>query len=511
MILHTDDYRERVLGCWMGKNIGGTLGAPMEWKRQLNDVTFYQQDLKGEPLPNDDLDIQLLWLLALEEKGIDIDARVLAEYYLSFLTPHWAEYGISKTHMRAGLPAPLCSAYENCFKDSCGSYIRSEIWACLAPGCPEVATRYAYEDSILDHGNGEGLYAEIFVAAMESAAFAFAGTPATAEADANRLIDIGLSYIPADCGVARAVRRVRECRRDGLSWQEARDTTLRECRGGTLPFGSICQEDIDKGFREGPIGYDVPSNIAMLLIGWLYGEGDFDRTICITVNCGEDTDCTAATIGSLWGLLYGLDGIPEKWKAPIGTGIKTIVLDICDLNGVPGDIYDLTRRVERLARAVTLLKCPGVTLSDTQATDLSGCTDESLMARCPAKTLYDNLLGPVFRGDMFDVAVSYPDGPYITDGQPAAVEVRILNKHAHALPLCLKWYADPEYVIAPHRTGRFFKGKWWTDEGYVHRFTITAEQVPAGLCRFVLELTVEGRPTVMLIPIVLSNRNLFVP
>ena len=36
------------------------LGAPFEWKRQVNHVSFYTRDLKGEPLPNDDLDIQLL-------------------------------------------------------------------------------------------------------------------------------------------------------------------------------------------------------------------------------------------------------------------------------------------------------------------------------------------------------------------------------------------------------------------------------------------------------------------
>ena len=82
MIINEAEYRSKVLGCWMGKNIGGTLGAPFEWRRQVNDVSFYTQDLGGEPLPNDDLDIQLLWLVALEEKGIEIDAKTLAEYWV---------------------------------------------------------------------------------------------------------------------------------------------------------------------------------------------------------------------------------------------------------------------------------------------------------------------------------------------------------------------------------------------------------------------------------------------
>jgi len=29
----------------MGKNIGGTLGAPFEWIRQVNDVSYYTHDL----------------------------------------------------------------------------------------------------------------------------------------------------------------------------------------------------------------------------------------------------------------------------------------------------------------------------------------------------------------------------------------------------------------------------------------------------------------------------------
>jgi hypothetical protein len=108
MHINCDEYRKMVLGCWMGKNIGGTLGAPMEWRRQVNDVSFYTQELSGEPLPNDDLDIQLLWLLALEEQGVDLDAKTLGEYFLLHVTPHWSEYGMAKITARERTPP--CSA-----------------------------------------------------------------------------------------------------------------------------------------------------------------------------------------------------------------------------------------------------------------------------------------------------------------------------------------------------------------------------------------------------------------
>jgi len=198
--INKSEYRDKVLACWLGKNVGGTLGMPLEWKRQINNVSFYTQNLNGDPIPNDDLDIQLLWLVALEEQGIDIDAHVFCEYWNIYLTPHWMEYGISKSNMRLGMPAPLCGIFNNNFKHSCGAFIRSEIWACIAPGCPGLAVKYAYEDAIIDHGNGEGVYAEIFCAAVESAAFAVSGI--------RDLLDIGLSYIPKDCGIAKAVKAV---------------------------------------------------------------------------------------------------------------------------------------------------------------------------------------------------------------------------------------------------------------------------------------------------------------
>ena len=166
-----DDYRRRVLGCWMGKNIGGTLGAPFEFLRQTNDVSFYTQDLGGEPLPNDDLDLQLLWLIALEERGLDITAHTLGEYWCLYVTPHWSEYGTAKVNLRSGLPPPWSGTWGNDWRHSCGAFIRSEIWACIAPGLPDVAAGYAAEDAIVDHGDGEGTWGEVFFAALESAAW----------------------------------------------------------------------------------------------------------------------------------------------------------------------------------------------------------------------------------------------------------------------------------------------------------------------------------------------------
>ena len=62
-----EQLRDKILGCWAGKNVGGTLGGPFEGKLGPHNVTYYTQQLGGQPLPNDDLDLQLIWLAGIEK------------------------------------------------------------------------------------------------------------------------------------------------------------------------------------------------------------------------------------------------------------------------------------------------------------------------------------------------------------------------------------------------------------------------------------------------------------
>ena len=506
MILNRTEYLNKVAGCWMGKNIGGTLGAPFEWRRQVNRVSFYSQDLQGEPLPNDDLDIQLLWLVALEEQGVDIDAHLLSEYWLLYVTPHWAEYGNAKVNLRAGLLPPLSGTFNNPYKDSCGAFIRSEIWACIAPGSPQQAARYAYQDAIIDHGRGEGAYAEVFTAALESAAFVVYDIPA--------LVEIALSYIPAGCAVTGAVRLVQECYRSGQTWLEAHNQVLEQFRGSAFQNNplTVAPEDRARGFDQGKFGWDVPSNIGMLLIGLLYGEGDFARTLTTAVNCGEDTDCTGATAGSIFGILNGLDAIPERWKAPIGRKIKTACLNLGELgyfgNQLPADIDSLTGRTEQVARQVIDRFRLPVTLSDAP-TDLSDLQPAALQAGDLLDLLYANPNGPLFRFDFFDVGVDYGDSPEICDNTPKAITLTVTNKYKAQANLRLRWLAPEDWAITPGREGQFFiyVGKVDANPRRL-AFTLQAPHLTGGLVRLAVELSVDSRPQVMLVPITLVNGNI---
>lgn len=142
----------------------------LECKREVLDIKGFNSE-PGNPLPNDDLDLQLIWLLAVKENGPNINERLLGEYWQEYISPFWNEYGIGKANMARGLIPPLSGEYENEWKHSNGAWIRTEVWACLNPGLVEETIRYGYMDACVDHGKGDGTYATIFVAAMESCGF----------------------------------------------------------------------------------------------------------------------------------------------------------------------------------------------------------------------------------------------------------------------------------------------------------------------------------------------------
>ena len=301
MLLNRNYYLNKLKGCWVGKNIGGTIGGPYESSRTMLDVKGFSTP-KGEPLPNDDLDLQLVWLLAVEHRGIKaITPQVLAEYWLDFIPAVWNEYEIGKANLRLGLLPPYSGEYNNeKWKNSNGAWIRTEIWACLFPGKPDLAVRYAYYDACVDHGMGEGTFAAMFIAALESAAFF--------ESDIRKLIEKGLSYIPENCRVAQCVRLAIKLYDEKKDIVTARNT--------------IVESVSDMGW------FQAPGNIGFVILGLLYGEKDYKKSILTAVNCGDDTDCTAATVGSILGIIYGFNGIPQDWSEYVGDKIVSISINL---------------------------------------------------------------------------------------------------------------------------------------------------------------------------------------
>ena len=432
MALNRQEYIDKVKGCWLGKTIGGTLGAPMEWERAFNNVNFYLQDLRGTPVPNDDLDLQLIWLYALEYFGTGLTAADLGEFFLKFVTPSWAEYGMAKCNLADGILPPYSGIVGNTFKNSCGCYIRSEIWACIAPALPEAAVRYALKDASVDHGWGEGAFAEAFCAAMQASAFAVN--------DIRELLHIALGYIPANCRCAEAVLLAEKLYGDKLSLHDARDEMIRRFHSGY--HVSVSKEDEEKGLGGGEIGEEAPTNLGMIVLALLYGEGDFEKSVCYAVNCGEDTDCTAGTVGALFGILQGASALPEKWTAPIGENIVTMCIAQGEMP-VPKTVNELTDRVARIADCVLSENRRRFTFEPSAFT-----AGEKAALRCadPAP-FYRDADGIFYKLGMMNAYVKYPGGMQTSAGEEFTV--RFLFENPVNLPVSVEVELLPNAAAQP--------------------------------------------------------------
>ncbi len=310
------DLETRIQGCWLGKSIGGTLGLPAEGKMQRQNLTFYDPIPLSAP-PNDDLELQLVWLHLLEHGGRSLTRAEFAQAWIDHIHYMWDEYGRCRWNLRRGVSLESVGTFENPFHAAMGAPIRSEIWACLFPGNADSAAHYAALDASLDHGV-EGIAGEVLFAVMQSTV--------AAGKSLEEGIGLAMGYIPADCETARAIAFIRERYLSGMpEWDCWKELLTRH--------GS-------ENFTHAPL------NVALTLWALWYGAGDFEKSILLAVNAGYDTDCTAATVGATLGFISGADGIPSRWSLPIGEGVH-LGPGIQGINA-PKDLGELTRRVSAL-------------------------------------------------------------------------------------------------------------------------------------------------------------------
>jgi ADP-ribosylglycohydrolase len=471
----------------------------------MNDADFYTQDLSKGPPPNDDLDLQIVWLAAVEKYGRHVDAAILGEYWLSYVIPHWVEYGTGKSNLKAGVLPPMSGYLDNTYRNSCGCFIRSEIWACLAPGLPEIAARYAFEDAIVDHAE-EGACGEVFFAALQSAAFV--------ESDPRTLVDIGLSYIPEGSAVARAVREAIRCYDDGVPFAEARKR-IHNTAPGTFGIQGCKLSEVDRSdpeFAVGAPGFDAPENCAYAIAGWFYGEGDFGKSLCLANACGEDTDCTCATLGAILGILVGSSGLPTQWTAPLNDKIETLCIDrTTGRVWIPRTVTELTDRVLRatplfLGREHCDILCAGgysIRCLTDKALYSQDMTQEYLVGmngggkdKSMALPALCGLAPYVVRHSfpLFNVRVDYEGSVFFSKGEPRSVTVTVENSNLsgqqHWVRLSL--FLPPGVEAVSPRCVSLPLNNLWGSKAEA-RFVIDAARFEGSRLEVILDVSAEGR------------------
>jgi ADP-ribosylglycohydrolase len=494
--LNEKTYKDKVFACWIGKNIGGTMGVPYEGLRQINDISGFAT-APGVVLPNDDLDLQLVWLYALEQNGpLAINANMLGEHWISYITPHWNEYGLGKSNLKRGIPAPMSGDYDNDWKNSNGAWIRSEIWATVAPGMPHVAAKYAMEDAMVDHGAGEGTFAAAFVAALQSAAFVLPSL--------RDCIEVGLAAIPTESRMAKSIAFVLDCYDKGMSWIDTRNAV------------QALNADIGDGW------FEAPSNVSYAVIGLLWGEGDFKKSMITAINCGDDTDCTGATVGATMGILYGTAGVPSDWREYIGDEIITVSLSQGN-NGkcFPKSCTELTERIVRIAPSVLnahstrhsafvpLGAYTDLDVSFGEADDFGTEDAKALLISFAEKKVRPiaSDLRPytVYEENVFmRVQMTLDRAPEIAPGEELNIHLILRSKlcfEDEARNVLMRWFLPEGFTVKGKKSLMLHGFNPHSDGSATADFVITAGENVLAENRIVLEILTMGRATPMYISI----------
>lgn len=279
-----EEYLNKVYGGWFGKCLGGAAGAPVEGVKGTVNATM--REIMDPNIPNDDLDLQLLWLEILEKKGPYLTSYDLAKGWKEQCWYPFGEYGYFLKNFARGIYPPLSGVYNNeYFHEGMGCPIRSEIWAMINPGRPDEAVRLAKIDACLDHYD-DSYWAEAFLAALESMAFF--------ESDIEKLIVDAMNYVEEDCKFKRCVNMILQSYRDGLDIQ----TIIRKIQM------DYAHPDFTNSIQ----------NMGYTTLALLFGKNNMEDVINIALKCGYDTDCTCATAGAIVGIINGHDKFPDDLK-----------------------------------------------------------------------------------------------------------------------------------------------------------------------------------------------------
>ena len=316
--LDDDALLDRLHGGWTGRAVGCALGKPVEDMgigQGFRGIRKYLENRGQWPLrdffslrdvgdglklrcprsckenirfmeEDDDICYTLVGLLLLEKHGRNFTSHDVAEMWncrlpMAFVCTAERQallnYNLFRHNMKDGFDKELLRTYNNPYREWIGAQIRADFFGFASPGRPEQAAEFAWRDASWTHERN-GIYGEMFIAAVEAAAFV--------TGDPLQLVAAGLAQIPAQSRLAEKIRRtVEKTTRERPDVDAFMTWVEQECPG-LSPVHTI-------------------NNAMICVYALLMGGMDPDRTVELAVSCGYDTDCNGATAGAIAGLVRG--------------------------------------------------------------------------------------------------------------------------------------------------------------------------------------------------------------
>ncbi len=247
--------------------------------------------------------------------------------------------------------------------------------------------------------------------------------------------------------------------------------------------------------------FQAPANVSYVVIGLLYGEGDFKKTLITAVNCGDDTDCTGATAGAILGILKGTEIIPDDWKAYIGDKIVTIAVNRGACR-VPATCTELTDIIMEMHKMMLLGKNAEVYDGETET---------------PAKDV-ENYKGKAFseelakRGNYFfdmdfvltRIGIDFDDKPSISPNGEIGIKVTVTNKIVSQKHYGVRFVLPCGWTVSGKKDMYVKNKKHEYGHGTVsENYTIRAGDTVEAKNRIIIEITCEGHSDTALVPLVI--------
>lgn len=303
-----ETLKDKIKGGWAGQVIGVTFGGPTEFRfngTMINDyqkIDWYDGYIKKTMVDNpglyDDLYMDLTFVDVLEKEGLDAPVASHAKAYANAQYWLWHANQAGRYNILNGLTAPASGHWlNNPHADDIDFQIEADFAGLMSPGMPNAAIKIG--DPIGHIMNyGDGWYGGVYVSAMYSLAFV--------STDINYVVNEALKSVPKESTFYKCIADVIEWHKKypndwKRTWFELQVKWADEigCPDGVFA----------------PFNIDAKLNAAYIVLGLLYGQGDFTKTMEVSTRAGQDSDCNPSSAGGILGTMVGYDKIPPYWKA----------------------------------------------------------------------------------------------------------------------------------------------------------------------------------------------------
>ena len=300
-----EDYRNKAKGGLVGTMVGVSYGTPIEFRSKtwIEESTLHEwyEAMILNAYNQDDVYLSTTAIEALYELGLDVTSKELGIYMYNKDFEYWN--GSNNDVLARGFCPPfagypkysttyLTCAYPDSCSYECGASFGGLIGLDMLGFSNDIVHRVAEVCTY-----GDGIYGTQFIAAMYGKAF-FTD-------DIREIVNAGIASVPSDSWTNLVVLDTIDNYEKGMTAKE---------NFNFLYDKYIMSEEYNWIGWPNNLLLDSKMCVAFTVMGLLYGNKDFMKSIKITICCANDNDSTAAATAGILGVILGYDNIPDEYK-----------------------------------------------------------------------------------------------------------------------------------------------------------------------------------------------------